>query len=222
LSWGNFLAFLRVTVAERHSSWYCHNACEDAASAFHTAIYGTWLSLGCHSGILSVSATKLCKRSFQPCRSLHCLYYNIPEALSSAAEIHRADVGQIEVCTVDPIPPFLLSFMRGADTFTESLHTMHRLEAFIPAHHQLRPIRQMATSALAEMEDLLTRVCGADAKGGRPSIAPENCCAMLLQFLYNMRSKRQLMEHVQYNMLFRWLVMRRTVPSAGDRHFLPH
>lgn len=48
--------------------------------------------------------------------------------------------------------------MRGADTFTESLFTMRRLEGFIPAHHPLRPIRQMANAALAKMEGLLTRM----------------------------------------------------------------
>ena len=94
--------------------------------------------------------------------------------------------------------------MRGADTFTESLFTMRRLEDFIPAHHPLRPIRQMANVALAKMEGLLTRMYEADSKGGRPSIAPEKLLrAMLLQVLYSVRSERQLMEQVQYNMLFR-------------------
>jgi transposase len=103
--------------------------------------------------------------------------------------------------------PFLLSFMRGADTFTESLFTMRRLEEFIPAHHPLRPIRQMANAALAKMENLLTRMYETEAKGGRPSIAPEKLLrAMLLQVLYSVRSERQLMEQVQYNMLFRWFV----------------
>ncbi|RZA29647.1 MAG: IS5 family transposase [Proteobacteria bacterium] len=97
--------------------------------------------------------------------------------------------------------------MRGADTFTESLFTMRRLEDFIPAHHPLRPIRQMANAALANMEGLLTRMYEADVKGGRPSIAPEKLLrAMLLQVLYSVRSERQLMEQVQYNMLFRWFV----------------
>ena len=97
--------------------------------------------------------------------------------------------------------------MRGADTFTESLFTMRRLEDFIPAHHPLRPIRQMANTALAKMEGLLTRMYDADIKGGRPSIAPEKLLrAMLLQVLYSVRSERQLMEQVQYNMLFRWFV----------------
>jgi transposase len=97
--------------------------------------------------------------------------------------------------------------MRGADTFTESLFTMCRLEDFIPTQHPLRPIRQKANTALVKMEGSLTRMYKADAKGGRPSIAPEKLLsAMLLQVLYSVRSERQLMEQVQYNMLFRWFV----------------
>ena len=47
----------------------------------------------------------------------------------------------------------------------------------------------------------------ADIKGGRPSIAPEKLLrAMLLQVLYSVRSERQLMEQVQYNLLFRWFI----------------
>jgi transposase len=47
----------------------------------------------------------------------------------------------------------------------------------------------------------------ADVKGGRPSIAPEKLMrAMLLQVLYSVRSERQLVEQIQYNLLFRWLV----------------
>jgi transposase len=47
----------------------------------------------------------------------------------------------------------------------------------------------------------------ADIKGGRPSVAPEKLLrAMLLQVLYSVRSERQLMEQIQYNLLFRWFV----------------
>jgi transposase len=47
----------------------------------------------------------------------------------------------------------------------------------------------------------------ADIKGGRPSIAPEKLLrAVLIQVLYSIRSERQLMEQVQYNLLFRWFI----------------
>ena len=68
----------------------------------------------------------------------------------------------------------LASFRSGADTLIESLLTMQRLKDFIPAHHPLRPIRQMANPALAKMAGLVTRMYETDAKGGRPSTAAEN------------------------------------------------
>lgn len=97
--------------------------------------------------------------------------------------------------------------MRGADTFTESLFTMRRLEDFVPGDHPLRPIRAMVNQALARMNGLFARMYEADIKGGRPSIAPEKLLrAMLLQVFYSVRSERQLMEQTQYNLLFRWFI----------------
>jgi transposase len=44
-------------------------------------------------------------------------------------------------------------------------------------------------------------------KAGRPSIPPEKLLrALLLQLLYSVRSERQLMEQLDYNLLFRWFV----------------
>jgi len=45
------------------------------------------------------------------------------------------------------------------------------------------------------------------ARLGRPSIAPEKLLrALLLQAFYSVRSERQLMEQLDYNLLFRWFV----------------
>jgi len=97
--------------------------------------------------------------------------------------------------------------MRGADTFTESLFLMKRLDDFVPTGHPLRPIREMVNKALVAMNDLFADMYEADIKGGRPSVAPEKLLrAMLLQVLYSVRSERMLMEQIQYNMLFRWFV----------------
>lgn len=97
--------------------------------------------------------------------------------------------------------------MRGADTFTESLFSIRKLEDFVPATHPLRAIRKMANEALAKMNPLFAQMYEADIKGGRPSIAPEKLLrAMLLQVLYTVRSERQLMEQVQYNLLYRWFI----------------
>lgn len=97
--------------------------------------------------------------------------------------------------------------MRGADTFTEGLFTLRKLDDFVPANHPLRVIRTMVNKALAEMGELFGQMYEEDAKGGRPSIAPEKLLrAMLLQVLYSIRSERQLMEQTQYNLLFRWFI----------------
>jgi transposase len=97
--------------------------------------------------------------------------------------------------------------MRGADTFTEGLFTLKKLDDFVPANHPLRVIRTMVNKALAEMGELFAGMYEEDAKGGRPSIAPEKLLrAMLLQVLYSIRSERQLMEQTQYNLLFRWFI----------------
>ncbi len=85
--------------------------------------------------------------------------------------------------------------MRGANTFTERLFTMRRLDDFVPTNHPLRPVRTMVNAALKKLEPLLRSMYAAESKGGRPSIAPEKLLrAMLLQVFYSIRSERQLME----------------------------
>jgi transposase len=97
--------------------------------------------------------------------------------------------------------------MRGADTFTENLFTLRKLDDFVPADHPLHATRKMANAALAKMDRLFAGTYEAEIKGGRPSIAPEKLLrAMLLQVLYSVRSERQSMEQVQYNLLFRWFI----------------
>ncbi len=97
--------------------------------------------------------------------------------------------------------------MRGADTFTESLFNVRRLDDFVPQNHPLRPVRQMVNEALKRIEPLLSSMYAADIKGGRPSIAQEKLLrAMLLQIFYSVRSERLLMEQTQYNLLFRWFI----------------
>jgi transposase len=97
--------------------------------------------------------------------------------------------------------------MRGADTFTDGPFTLNNLNDCVPANHPLRPILVMANTALDEMDELFSRMYEEDIRGGRPSIAPEKLLrAMLLQVLYSIRSERQLMEQIRYNLLFRWFV----------------
>ncbi|MCD9005682.1 transposase, partial [Luteimonas sp. XNQY3] len=97
--------------------------------------------------------------------------------------------------------------MRGTDVFMEQLFTVKRLEDFVPADHPLRPVRAMVNEALVRLDGLFAQMYASDAKGGRPSIAPEKLLrSMLLQVFYSIRSERQLMEQVQYNLLYRWFI----------------
>lgn len=97
--------------------------------------------------------------------------------------------------------------MRGTDIFMEQLFTVKRLDDFVPADHPLRPVRTMVNEALQRLDGLFEGMYEPTWKGGRPSIAPEKLArAMLLQVFYSIRSERQLMEQVQYNLLFRWFI----------------
>jgi len=94
--------------------------------------------------------------------------------------------------------------MRGSDETSGSLFSYVDLEDRIPARHPLRKIRQIVNDALASLDsdfDVLYSV------EGRPSIAPERLLrASLIQILFSVRSERQLMEQMEYNLMFRWFV----------------
>lgn len=97
--------------------------------------------------------------------------------------------------------------MRGADGYNESLFSTVRLEEFVPQAHPLRQVRTWLNEALSRMDAKFSAMYEVDVKGGRPSIAPEKLMrAMLLQVLYSIRSERQLVEQISYNLLFRWFV----------------
>ena len=94
--------------------------------------------------------------------------------------------------------------MRGPDERTGAMFSYVSLEARVPADHPLRAIRRITDRAL---ERLSPRLGTLYVKFGRPSIAPEKLLrALLLQALYTIRSERQLMEQLDFNLLFRWFV----------------
>jgi transposase len=79
------------------------------------------------------------------------------------------------------------------------------LEARVPQDHPLRAIRKQVDEALRAIRPELDRLYA--KRMGRPSIPPERLLrALLLQVLYTVRSERQLMEQLDYNLLFRWFV----------------
>lgn len=94
--------------------------------------------------------------------------------------------------------------MRGDDKQQLGVFSYVSAEERIAADHPLRSIRQMVDQALGSLSSHFDTLYAA---GGRPSIAPEKLMrALLLQALYSVRSERQLMEQLDYNLLFRWFV----------------
>lgn len=94
--------------------------------------------------------------------------------------------------------------MRGKDQRSNVLFSYVCLEARVPADHPLRPIRALVDEALQELCRAFSKLY---AREGRPSIPPERLLrALLLQAFYTIRSERQLMEQLDYNLLFRWFV----------------
>lgn len=94
--------------------------------------------------------------------------------------------------------------MRGNDERTTGLFSYVRLEDRIAADHPLRAIRALVEEVL---ERLSGRLAELYSHTGRPSIPPEQLLkATLLQAFFSVRSERQLMEQIDYNLLFRWFV----------------
>jgi transposase len=94
--------------------------------------------------------------------------------------------------------------MRGEDEKQSAMFSYLTLEQRIPSDHRLRIIRGMTDRALERMDSRFEELYSAT---GRPSIAPERLIrGLLLQVLYSVRSERQLIEQLDYNLLFRWFV----------------
>jgi transposase len=78
------------------------------------------------------------------------------------------------------------------------------LEQRVPQDHPLRAIRRLTDVVLRSLSGEFDSLYSAS---GRPSIAPEYVLrALLLQAFYSVRSERQLVEQLDYSLLFRWFV----------------
>lgn len=94
--------------------------------------------------------------------------------------------------------------MRGDDQDQQAMFSYLSPEQRVPQDHPLRAIRTLVDDVLRDLSPTFDVLY---AKVGRPSIPPEQLLrALLLQVLYTVRSERQLMEQLDYNMLFRWFV----------------
>jgi transposase len=91
--------------------------------------------------------------------------------------------------------------MQGRVSQQPQLLSTINLEAFVPQNHLLRRVeRVLNLSFIREMTEAL--YCKAN---GRPSIDPELFFRMMLiEYLYDISSDRQLCEQIQYNLAFRW------------------
>lgn len=94
--------------------------------------------------------------------------------------------------------------MRGPDHPQTALFSYLSIDDRIPGDHPLRAIQALVNPILAQLSPRFQELY---ASMGRPSIPPERLLrALLLQILYTIRSERQLMEQLNYNLLFRWFV----------------
>ena len=94
--------------------------------------------------------------------------------------------------------------MRGEDQQQTAMFSYITLSHRIPSDHPVRRIRALVDQALECMDADFEKLYSST---GRPSIAPERLLrSMLLMVLYSIRSERQLMEQMNYNLLFRWFV----------------
>ena len=89
--------------------------------------------------------------------------------------------------------------MRGNQDFQGAMFSYISLEERVPATHPLRKLRAAVDALLATMNREFDAVY---ARRGRPSVPPEMLDALLLQILFSIRSERQLVEAVNYNLLY--------------------
>jgi transposase len=94
--------------------------------------------------------------------------------------------------------------MRGNRNNQEDMFSYISLEEAVPQNHPIRKIKELVDPIL---DELWPDFDGLYASNGRPSIPPEQLLkALLLQVLFTIRSERQLVEQLQYNLLYRWFV----------------
>ncbi len=94
--------------------------------------------------------------------------------------------------------------MRGHDVQQGSMWSYLSPEQRVPQDHPLRPIQAMVETVLKELSPRFTLLYSHTC---RPSIPPEQLLrALLLHVIYTVRSERQFMEQLDYNLLFRWFL----------------
>jgi transposase len=94
--------------------------------------------------------------------------------------------------------------LRTKDTKQQVFFSYKSIEDRIPENHPIRALKILVDEALAKLSDDFDRLY---SHTGRPSIPPEQLLrALLIQIFFSVRSERQLIEQLDYNMMFRWFV----------------
>ncbi len=94
--------------------------------------------------------------------------------------------------------------MRGDQGQQGAVFSYVQLEDRVPSDHPLREDSVLVDGVLRDLDRQFSELYSTT---GRPSIPPERLLrALLLQYLYGVRSERLLMEQLDYNLLFRWFV----------------
>src|SRR5215470_6051319 len=94
--------------------------------------------------------------------------------------------------------------MRGSDDRSGSLFSYVDLDARVPSSHPLRLIRAVVNETFERLSPEFSKLY---SRMGRPSIPPERLLrALLVQAFYSIRSERQLVERIEFDLLFRWFV----------------
>lgn len=93
--------------------------------------------------------------------------------------------------------------MGAADT-TQAMFSYRSLEERIPAGHPLRKLRVLFDGIRGSMNSTFAKMYSHTFPPGIP--AERLLRASLLQVLFSIRSQRQLVQHIEFNLLYRWFV----------------
>ena len=94
--------------------------------------------------------------------------------------------------------------MRGRTSQQMPMFSYIPMDSWVQENHPLRPILEMVDRVLLGLSPEFDAIY---SKTGRPSIPPEQLLkALLLQVLFTIRSEGQLLEHLRFNLLYRWFV----------------
>jgi transposase len=109
--------------------------------------------------------------------------------------------------------------MRGRFRDQGGLFSYISPEARVPAKHPLRKVRALVRDVLRQLSPNFGRLYSGE---GRPSVPPEQLLsALLLQVFFSIRSERQLIEQLNYNLLYRWFVGLSPDDPVWTRRHLP-